>query len=400
MSTEIVTPATATEIVRQERAPVAIGTRGVELHDLEGLYRFSKYVAMSPFAPKGMETPETILVALQMGFELGLSPMSALQNVAVINGRPGIYGDAALALVRNSGVCRHYSEAETNKETDSIFRELQFAIIEEDADAIKVLQKQFAIAQGKHDKEAPDFGVTTATLRADGSLEFGRFTVGDAKKAGLWGKGGPWSQYPARMLKFRSRGFLLRDVYGDVLKGFKTTEELDDTPPIQQANVREIKRANIPLEAAKSVTVIAEEVVAPSEPAASAESSTEANHQQEEQPAAIPEPAAKAAPKAEKAAQAKVVETPAEPAKPTAKKLVKSQPAATENPDVTEIRSRCLRDGLSEETVIAVCAKEKWCEPTDKLPDLPENVLKAIIEYWDTFADDPEVKAIQAGGAK
>jgi hypothetical protein len=32
--------------------------------------------------------PEDIMVALQLGSEVGLRPMEALQNIAVINGRP------------------------------------------------------------------------------------------------------------------------------------------------------------------------------------------------------------------------------------------------------------------------------------------------------------------------
>ncbi len=56
------------------------------------------------------------------------------------------------------------------------------------------------------------------------------FSVADAKRAQLWAKAGPWSQYPDRMLIFRARGFNLRDNFGDVLKGFRTTEELADIP--------------------------------------------------------------------------------------------------------------------------------------------------------------------------
>ena len=32
------------------------------------------------------------------------------------------------------------------------------------------------------------------------------------------------------MLKFRARGFVLRDVFGDVLKGLRTVEEVRDFP--------------------------------------------------------------------------------------------------------------------------------------------------------------------------
>ena len=71
--------------------------------------------------------------------------------------------------------------------------------------------------------------VVTVTRRNEGESSQA-FSVADAKKAGLWGKQGPWTNYPDRMLLFRARGFILRDVFGDVLKGFKTTEELADIP--------------------------------------------------------------------------------------------------------------------------------------------------------------------------
>jgi hypothetical protein len=60
-----------------------------------------------------------------------------------------------------------------------------------------------------------------------------RFSVADAKKAGLWGKTGPWTQYPRRMLQLRARGFALRDAFPDVLKGLVTAEEAHDYPAAQ-----------------------------------------------------------------------------------------------------------------------------------------------------------------------
>ena len=140
-----------------------------------------------------MEKPESVLIAVEMGYEVGLSPMAALQNTAVVNGRPTIYGDAALALVRGSGLLDFYEEKQVG-------------------------------AKGKD-----DFGYcVTAKRKGDSSSYSETFTVADAKVAGLWGKPGPWSQYPARMLKFRARGFLLRDAFGDVLKGMRTFEEVRD----------------------------------------------------------------------------------------------------------------------------------------------------------------------------
>jgi hypothetical protein len=57
-----------------------------------------------------------------------------------------------------------------------------------------------------------------------------KFSVEDAKRAGLWAKQGPWSAYPKRMMQMRARGFALRDAFPDVLKGLITAEEAQDYP--------------------------------------------------------------------------------------------------------------------------------------------------------------------------
>ena len=160
------------------------------MNSLDEMLAFGKYVADSPFAPKGMNNPGAICVAIQMGLEVGLPPMAALQNIAVINGRPGLFGDAALALVRASGLLEYYKE-EIGGEGEKL--------------GAKVTLKRKGF---------------------DKAVQY--FTVGDARLAGLLDKPGPWKQYPKRMLKFRARGFLLRDQFGDILKGFKTVEELRD----------------------------------------------------------------------------------------------------------------------------------------------------------------------------
>tara|TARA_R110002020_G_scaffold37892_1_gene114463 strand:- start:30 stop:494 length:465 start_codon:yes stop_codon:yes gene_type:complete len=51
-----------------------------------------------------------------------------------------------------------------------------------------------------------------------------------AKKAKLWGKPGPWTQYPARMLQVRARAMALRDQFADVLSGIHIGEEVRDIP--------------------------------------------------------------------------------------------------------------------------------------------------------------------------
>ena len=66
--------------------------------------------------------------------------------------------------------------------------------------------------------------------------------MADAKRAGLAGKSGPWTQYPRRMLQMRARGFALRDAFPDLLRGLVTAEEAMDyptpTPPREPVQVQ------------------------------------------------------------------------------------------------------------------------------------------------------------------
>jgi hypothetical protein len=168
--------------------------RGLALASFDDAFRFSKMVAASDFAPKDFRgKPESCLLAIQHGSEIGLSPMQSLQNIACINGRPAIWGDAALAVAMASPVCESVTET--------------------------------------IDGEGENMVATcTAKRRGYEKPTVVRFSVADAKKASLWGKTGPWTQYPRRMLQLRARGFALRDAFPDVLKGLVTAEEAQDYP--------------------------------------------------------------------------------------------------------------------------------------------------------------------------
>jgi hypothetical protein len=189
---------------------VPIGNRGIAPSSMDDLYRFATAVSKSGLAPKGIETPEAIFVALEMGLEVGLPMMAALQNIAVINGRPAIWGDAQLAVVRSTG---------------------ELALFEEwYEEAGKRLARNPATFTDS----------TTAVCRVQRhgyEPAETAFSVADAKRANLWGKAGPWTQYPARMLKHRARSFALRDQFGDALRGLRTVEEVQDDPVATARNV-------------------------------------------------------------------------------------------------------------------------------------------------------------------
>ncbi|MEY4338077.1 MAG: hypothetical protein RL680_972, partial [Actinomycetota bacterium] len=145
--------------------------------------RYAEMLARSTMVPKQYQNnPSDTLVAISWGFEIGLAPLQALQNISVINGKPSVYGDAALAMVQASPVCEGIEESIEGEGTPN----------------------PVAICVAKRKNRTP----VTA-----------KFSVEDAKKAGLWGKQGPWTSYPKRMLQMRARGFALRDAFPDVLKG-------------------------------------------------------------------------------------------------------------------------------------------------------------------------------------
>ena len=156
--------------------------------------QFSEMLASSSMVPRAYQgKPQDVLVCVQWGYEMGLAPMQALQNIAVINGKPSVYGDAAMALVQASPVCEDVEEYFEDEGTPN----------------------PVAVCVAKRKGRKP----VTA-----------RFSVEDAKRAGLWGKQGPWSAYPKRMMQMRARGFALRDAFPDVLKGMITAEEAQDYP--------------------------------------------------------------------------------------------------------------------------------------------------------------------------
>lgn len=241
MSATTAPPAANGSAALATRQDVRMGDRGLALTGINDMWRFAGMVASTPgLAPKGMEKPEAICVAIQLGAELGLSPMQACQSIAVINGRPSIFGDAAKALVEGSGLCERYEQ----------WFEL---------DGKKLVTAE-GHARTPYTAELTDKLVACVLSRRKGRAEFvTTFSVEDAKRAGLWGKAGPWQQYPARMLTFRARGFNLRDNFGDVLKGLYTAEEAGDLPaagPTSTERLHAKLQAAVPAPAADPAEVI------------------------------------------------------------------------------------------------------------------------------------------------
>lgn len=180
---------------------------------IEEVARVARAVIVAGLAPNSYEgrsqdeTISKIMIGVMKGAEVGLPPITALSNIFIVNGRPTIWGDGAIALVQGRGV------------------------------VVKVEQKfEGEEGAGKGEPTITDFPDAMTAIyriwRKDQPEPYeGRFSVRDAKRAHLWGKKQPWVQYPRRMLMARARAFALRDGFADCLSGLSIREEVEDLPP-------------------------------------------------------------------------------------------------------------------------------------------------------------------------
>src|SRR3989442_1378303 len=84
---------------------------GLAPKSLEEAWRMSQFMAQSEMVPKQYRNkPADVLVGIQYGMELGFAPMQALQSIAVINGRPSVWGDGFLALIMCSPLYQDHQE--------------------------------------------------------------------------------------------------------------------------------------------------------------------------------------------------------------------------------------------------------------------------------------------------
>ena len=181
---------------KQGESP-AIGFRPA---NFEELWRFATLISKTDMVPKEFSgNAGKILAAVQMGHELGLPPMQALQHIAVINGRPSLWGDGALAVVRAHPMCESMLELDPS------------------------------------DCLAAGYGECIIKRRDQVEPIIRKFTLQMAESAGLIkrsGSEGPWAKYRGRMLQMRARSWAMRDAIPEALKGIAIREEqLDQLPP-------------------------------------------------------------------------------------------------------------------------------------------------------------------------
>ncbi len=192
-----------TPVPRQEQVPVVPeqkqGHGFMNPTNINDALQIAELLSQSTLVPDDYRgKPNDILVAMELGAEVGLGTLQSLQNISVIGKRPAIWGDALKGLVLGSPLCEYVNEWWDENE-----------------------QKAYCEAKrtGYPEPHVVSFGIE------------------DARNAGLISGqkvSYSWKTNPKRMCQMRARGFCLRDQFADVLKGLSKLNLADER------NVRDI----------------------------------------------------------------------------------------------------------------------------------------------------------------
>lgn len=138
----------------------------------------------------GVATEAQAAAICLKGYELGLSLTASFELIHVIDSKPAISPRGALALILNSSLLENLEIKDEN------------------------------------DGNGVPYACMVTMKRKNGFSYTARFTMDDAKRAGLVKAGSGWEKYPASMLKWRAVGFAADVVFPDVIGGLKRSDEL------------------------------------------------------------------------------------------------------------------------------------------------------------------------------
>ncbi len=177
---------------------------------MDSLYTLAVRLAKTQAIPTHYRgKPDDTFAVMLFGAGIGMAPLQSLQNVANIHGKPSIYGSIGQALIRRSGLSKYGIKFEFDEPT----------------------MTAKAITHRKDEDEERTYS----------------FSQKDAELAGLWNpsKGGPWKNYPKRMLRWRAFWFLANEVYADVLQGMVGREEQDDIVTVVEGKPKPKKLTDV-----------------------------------------------------------------------------------------------------------------------------------------------------------
>ena len=187
---------------------------------IDEAYRLAQAIVQSGLAPDSYKRNrddrtadvQMVHIGIMKSMEVGIPPITGLGVIAIINNKPCIWGDGAVALIQSKGVLQNMTATE-------------IGTVPGESDETGKFSETHTFEN--------DYGIEVKMWRKGQTEPYiGRFTVADAKRAKLWmnPKRQPWMLYPRRQLKWRAFGWAARDGFADCLSGLQIREEVEDLP--------------------------------------------------------------------------------------------------------------------------------------------------------------------------
>lgn len=196
MQTEIIERAQEQDYMQLEAQDQQDSAMMLNAKTMNQIFKLAKIYASSAFVPSAYRgKPEDCFVAMELAMRMNVSPTFVMQQLYVVEGRPAWSGQAALALIRNSGkyVDIHYvMSGEPNTMTWGCCLQAVKVSTGETVTG-SVVSMQLAKDEGWLDK-----------------------------------RGSKWKTMPEQMLKYRAAAFFARSECPEVLMGFQTADEVRD----------------------------------------------------------------------------------------------------------------------------------------------------------------------------
>ncbi len=161
------------------------------------MLQMSEALFKSGLLPAHIKNTQSALAIIQKGIELGIPPMYALSNIVVVQGRPTANAELMLALIYRD----HGDDA-------VVFTE-----------------------------STPTRCTISYKRRGWATRQAHSFTIEEARAANLV-KAGPWTQYPAAMLRARCISATARMAFPDSIGGMYSADELGATVEVIDGQVQ------------------------------------------------------------------------------------------------------------------------------------------------------------------
>lgn len=172
--------------------------------DLPALVKFAQWLMDASLLPKHIRSPQDVVLLVQFGHDYGMTPMQAIQNLYVVEGKVTMPANIAIGRAMGHPACEYLMCVETTPTQ--------------------------ATWEGKRKGYPAPTRLT--------------YTIEQARDAKLTGKQN-WQKHPAEMLRARAGMQLVRVLFPDILAGIYDPDELgaDRQPEPLPTTATQIHRA-------------------------------------------------------------------------------------------------------------------------------------------------------------